>query len=168
MTTNTDRSLIAAADLARITAELDVAHEDVALLERLKSAQDRVNRLTTDQAKATKERDRALAAEAKAAKASRFAHISDVRITEYPETMREHVLRSSWTIHWTSPTWDGFASLPKQHSIGLTACPPDVLDYLIEQHPERIPAKITALAPENPREAFRLYSQGLKRGWLRG
>jgi hypothetical protein len=43
-----------------------------------------------------------------------------------------------------------------------------VLDYLIEKCPDRIPAKIMALAPDNPRDAFSRYFAGLKRGCLIG
>lgn len=169
MTNNTARSKMAAADLARINAELDVARDDLTLLERLKSAQDRVNRLTTEQAKASKELDRALTAEAKASKDARFAMIANVTVAESPETVREHVLRAYWTIRWTKPTWDGRANRPTEHSIGgFSALPPDVMAYLIEKCPERIPGKIMALAPDNPREAFRRYFQGLKRGCLVG
>jgi len=169
MTTNMTRSGIAAANLERIAVELDEAQSHLSLLERLKSAVDRVNRLTAEQSKAIKEHERALAAEAKDLKASRFAAISDVLVTENPETRREHVLRASFTIHWTKPTWDGRASRPMEHFVvGFSACPPDVLDYLIERCPERIPAKIIALAPDDPREAFHRYSRGLKRGCLVG
>jgi hypothetical protein len=169
MTDNNTRSLMAAADLERITVELDVAREDLALLERLKSAQDRLNRLTADHAKATKELDKARAADAKAAKAARFAGISDLTVTESPDTVREHVLRADWTIGWTSPTWDGRCTLPTRHSIGgFGALPPDVFQYLIECCPERIPAKIMALAPDNPRAAFHRYFTGLKRGSIVG
>ena len=48
------------------------------------------------------------------------------------------------------------------------ALPPDVREYLIDQRPDLIPAKITALAPDNPREAFARYFVGLKRGCLIG
>ena len=105
----------------------------------------------------------------KSRSSARFAGITDVLVTENPETQREHVLRASFTIHWTKPTWDGRTSRPMEHSIvGFSALPPDVLDYIIESCPERIPAKIMALAPDYPREAFRTYFAGLKRGCLIG
>ena len=58
------RTRAATDNLAQISGNLTAALEDVALLERLKSAPDRAARLTADKEKATKERDRALAAEA--------------------------------------------------------------------------------------------------------
>jgi hypothetical protein len=169
MTPTIDRVATADANLTRIRLELASAEEDVALLERLKSAVGRVERLTAEQAKAIKERDKLTAAEARADKAARFAGISDVTVTESPETVREHALRASFTITWTKPVWDGRASLPARHSIGgFGALPPDVLQYLIENCPDRIPAKIMALAPDNPREAFGRYFRGLKRGCIVG
>jgi hypothetical protein len=166
MTTNTNRSQIAAADLERIAAELTDAQADLDLLDRLKSAADRVARLTAEQGKATKERDRALAAEAKAAEATRFAHISDVQVIEHPETVRENVIRSSFTITYTRMAWNGHTSAPAQQSAtGFGILPPDVLDYLIERRPDRIPAKIMALSPDNPRDAFRRYFASQRRGF---
>ena len=167
MTTTMTRSQIAAANLVRITDELAEAEADFALLERLKSAQDRVHRLTAEQAKAIKEHERALAADAKADKAARFADISDVYVTENPETARENVLRSSFTIHWTKPTWNGRSNPPTEHSIGgFGALPPAILEYIIDRCPDRIPAKIMALAPDEPRQALGRYFAGLKRGFV--
>jgi len=167
MTNTIARSRIAAADLDRINLDLAAAQADLDLLERLKSAGDRVARLTAEQGKATKERDKALAAEAKAAEATRFAHISDVQVTEHPETVRENVIRSSFTITYTRVAWNGFTSAPAQHSVtGFGILPPDVLDYLIDRCPERIPAKIMALSPDNPRDAFRRYFSSQRRGFI--
>jgi len=169
MTNTMTRSRIAAANLDRIASELREAEADVALLERLKSATDRVNRLTAEHAKAIKEQDKAAAADVKEAKSARLAGISDVTVTEHPDTQREHVLRASFTIHWTKPTWNGRSNPPTKHSMtGFGACPPEVLEYLIERCPERIPSKIMALAPDHPREAFRTYFRGLKRGCFIG
>jgi hypothetical protein len=169
MTNNCNRSLAAAAELDRINTELKAALDDFALLERLKSATDRVKRLTAEQEKAIKERDKALAAEAKAAEASRFADIREVTVTEHPETVREHVLRANYTIKYVRLTWDGRTSAPAQRSAdGFSALPSDVMDYLIERRPERIPAKIMALAPDRPRDAFNRYFASLRRGHVAG
>jgi hypothetical protein len=126
-----------------------------------------VARLTAERDKATKERDKALAAEAKSAEANRFAQNSDVQGTEHPETVREHVLHASWTIHWTKPTWNGRTSAPTQHSVtGFGIVPPDVLAYLMDKRPDLIPSKIMALAPDNPRDAFRRYFASQRRGFI--
>jgi hypothetical protein len=159
------RVTMAAANINRISADLAEAQADLDLLERLKSASDRVTRLTAELAKATKEGDRAIAAEAKATKAKLFSGITDVTVTESPKTANEGVLRSSWTIAWTKPTWDGRRTRPMQHSAtGFMALSPEVLDYIIEERPDLIPAKIIALAPDSPREAFYRYSASIKRG----
>lgn len=170
MTDPKGRAIAANLDLERISTDLHDAQTDLALLERLKSAQDRVTRLTAEQAKAIKERDKAVAAEAKAAKDARFAAISNVRVTESGVTLLEHVLRSSWHITWTKPTWDGRNANPlTEHSAGgFTTCPPDVLDYLIEICPEQIPAKIMALAPDDPTQALNRYFVSTKRGYVQG
>ena len=167
MNTNANRGLMAAAELERITADLSDAQADFDLLERLKSAADRVKRLTAEQQKAAKELTKARTTEAQAAKDSRCAQISDIQVTDSPETMRAHVLRAAFPIPWLKPTWDGRISAPQRHSAtGFGACPPDVLDCLIDRCPQRIPAKIMALAPDNPREAFRRYFVSLKRGHI--
>jgi hypothetical protein len=161
------RSLIAAAELERIAADLHAACEDVALLERLKSAKDRVTRLTAEQEKVTKERDRALAAEAKAADAARFAGISDVSVTD--GSPNENVLRSDFTITYTKPYWDGRETRQKQQSAtSFGSLPADVLAYLMDKRPDLIPAKIMALAPDDPKAAFGCYFVSLKRGHVAG
>ena len=165
--THPQRPDAATMNLARIAAELEEARADVALLERLKSANDRVTRLTTEQEKATKARDKALAAQAKAEKEARFAGISDVGVSESPETVRENVIRSSFTITYTKPTWNGRSSPPTRHSVAsFGTLPPDVLAYLVDVRPDLIPAKIMALSPDSPRDALRRYFASCKRGYL--
>jgi hypothetical protein len=153
------------ADLERIDADLEIALADVALLERLKSAQDRVARLTAEQEKATKARDKALAAEAKAHQDARFAGLVDVQITD--KTPEENVVRSLFVITYSRPTWDGRTSRVTQHErSSFGSLPPEVLDYIIEKRPELIPAKIMALAPDSPRDAFRRYFVSTRRGFV--
>ena len=166
MTTNMT-TRIASAELERIACELELAREAVALLERLKSAVDRVARLTVEQERAVRARDKALAAEAKAQEQSRFGSISNLTVTD--DTPNEHLVRSQFTISYTKPAWNGRASVPKNHSAaGFGVLPPDVFAYLIERCPERIPAKIMALAPDNPEAAFKRYFVALKRGHVVG
>lgn len=158
----------ASVELNRIAAELHAAMEDVALAERLKTALDRVKRLTAEQQKVTDIRNRAILAEIKADEESRLAGISDVSVTCSPNSEHESVLRSSFTLHYTRPAWDMYSqrSLPRAHSVGLTAAPSEVIEYLITRCPERIPQKILDLAPDNPAEAFRQYRLGLRRGYI--
>jgi cytochrome c5 len=163
MTNAITRSRVSAAKLERIAADLAEAHADLDLLERLKSAHDRVTRLTAEHEKVTKERDKTLAAEAKAAEASRYADIGDVLVT--CNTPSEHVVRASFTITYTKMTWDGRQSRLMEHARnGFSALPPDVLGYLMDKRPDRIPAKIMDLAPGDPKAAFRRYFASLRLG----
>ena len=166
MTTKTNRSSRAiAAELASINAELEAAREDMTLLERLKSAADRVTRLTAEQEKKLAAHRAAVATEAEAKVDARFAGISDVQVTD--STPMETVLRSSFQITYVRPAWDGYRTVPKRQSAnGFGVLAPEVLDYLIARCPERIPAKIMALAPENPRRALDRYFVGVRRGYI--
>jgi hypothetical protein len=159
-------SIMLAAEIERIEADLELARSDVALLERLKSATDRVKRLTGEHERATAARTKALSAEAKADEERRYANISNVSVSE-GETRNENVVRSQFTIRYSTPTWDGRASRAREHtSEGFGLLPPDVLDYIIEKRPDLIPAKIMALAPDSPRNAFRRYFVSLRRGYV--
>lgn len=161
-------SAVLAADIERITADLEQAHADIALLERLKSATGRVSRLTTELEKAKAARTKALTAEAKANDERRFASISNVSVSA-GDTENENVLRSTFTINYSRPAWDGRTTRVREHStVGFGALPPEVLDYIIEKRPELIPAKIIALAPDSPRDAFRRYFVSMRRGFVLG
>lgn len=156
-----------AANLDRITADLAAAQADADLLERLKSAGDRLKRLTAEHDKAAADHRKAVASEAKAAEANRFAGISNIRVAESPNSLGENVVRSSWTISYTKPAWDGYVTAPREHSVdGFSVLPSDVLDCIIEKCPERIPAKIMALAPDDAGEAFGRYFLAMKRGYV--
>jgi hypothetical protein len=136
------------------------------MLERLKSANDRVTRLTAEQEKAIKVRDKALAADAKAQEQARFAGISNVSVTD-GKTAAENVVRSTFTITYSRPAFDGRSTRVREHTCeGFGPLPPEVLDYIIEKRPDLIPAKIMALAPDSPRDAFRRYFVALRRGYV--
>ena len=169
MTTKTHgNSALLAAEIERIEAELELANEDVTLLERLKSATDRVARLTGELEKATAAQIKARNAEAKAYNDDRFARISNVSVTA-GKTDSENLLRSTFTITYSKPAWDGRSTRVREHStVGFGALPPEVLDYIIDKRPELIPAKIMALAPDSPRDAFRSYFVSMRRGFIRG
>lgn len=165
MTTLKITAAQASATLARINADLAEAQQDLALLERLKAAPDRVKRLTADQAKTIKERDNALAAEQNARREARFTGLSDLRVVD--TTPGESVLRSGFTITYTRIAYDmdSGQNAPQPVTIsGFGALPDNVFAFLIERHPDRIPAKIMALAPNDPEEALNRYFLGLRRG----
>jgi hypothetical protein len=169
MTTNTPgNSIMLAAEIKRISDKLDAAREDVALLERLKSATDRVARLTGEYEKASKALDKAKATDAKADDDRRFGGISNVSVSA-GNTANENVVRSTFTITYSRPSFDGRSTRVREHAcVGFGALPPEILDYIIEKRPELIPAKIMALAPDSPRAAFRRYFVSLRRGYIHG
>jgi hypothetical protein len=159
-------SVLLTAEIERIEADLELARDDVALLERLKSATDRVARLTGELEKVTTARSKALAAEAKANDERRFAAISNVSVTD-GKTAAENVVRSTFTITYSRPAFDGRSTRVREHTCeGFGPLPPEVLDYIIEKRPDLIPAKIMALAPDSPRDAFRRYFVALRRGYV--
>ena len=159
MTTNNQGSLCAAMDLEQISAELEKAQADVAMLERLK-------RLSIEYGKASAARDKAIASEAKAIEAERFAGIGNVRVTQSANTIGENLLRSAFTIAYTKPRWDMYEMVQTPYSVdGFGPLPPEVLDYIILKRPSLIPSAISALNPDCPTDAFRQYFLILRRGY---
>lgn len=154
-------------DLRTLAAELDEARQDVALLERLKAAPDRLKRLTASYGKAALAHEKIKAAAEKAASEARFKGLSDIRVTD--TTPGDNVLRTGFTITYTRMAYDSDAgqSIPQPMTVtSFLSLPDNVLSFLIERHPAQIPAKIMALAPDNPKEAFARYFRGLSRGYI--
>ncbi len=162
-----------AAELAKAKADLAQAKTDLVRWERLSGAAARVKKLASAVAKAKEEHDNAAAAEAKAAAEARFKGLSNIRVTAntgLPGCVGG-VLRMSWRITWTAPGFDmeTMTSPPRQHGCtGFNALEPSVMAFLIEKHPEQIPAEILALAPGDPDAAMEEYLRALKRGYVRG
>lgn len=97
---------------------------------------------------------------------ARFAGLSGITVTD--KTPDETTLRSSFEITYVSLIYDMYAnaSLPVPSTVvGFDALPEHVLAYLLERHPEQIPAKIIRLAA-NPADALNRFFMGLKRGYL--
>jgi len=156
-------------NLFRIMAELGEAQQDVALLERLSTAQVRVDRLTGEQATAVAAQDAELAAEATATNEARFANYGVITVAD--KTPDEHVISTGFAITYTRLTYDMHyrENLPTAHIIeGFLALDDLTFDCLVEKHPEQIPRKIMALAPGDPRAAFERYFAGKRRGYLKG
>ncbi|MBA3678494.1 MAG: hypothetical protein H0W74_14020 [Sphingosinicella sp.] len=165
-----ERTLSAASNLFRVMQELSEAQADVALLERLKGAEARVKRLTAEQQTAVAEQDAAMTAEAEAAEAAKFQGFTDITVKD-KRPAESNVLTSTFQITYTRLTFDmdANASVPMPHTCnGFGELPNLAFDYLVDKYPQRIPAKIMALAPGEPREAFKRYFMGLKRGYLKG
>ncbi|MEG8057924.1 hypothetical protein [Sphingomonas faeni] len=145
---------------------IEQAKADIALLDRLNGAADRLAALTTLQADIIAQQGLIYEQAAKARQDAAFAKFSTVDITD--KTQDEHVIRSSFEVSYTTSSWDGRQSVPKRVTmVGLLSMPDDLLGYLIERHPGKIPAKIAQLAAD-PYEAFERYFIGMKRGHLIG
>lgn len=158
---------IATEQLARIAAELASAQEDVALLARLSSAQDRVKALTNEHRKALALQQSATAAAAKEADAARFKDLQSINVTD--KEPGHNLTGAPFEITYTRLTYstDFGANVPVQATvIGFEALPDHVFDFLIDRHPENIPDRIASLAPGNPREAFRRYFLARRRGYM--
>lgn len=156
-------------NLRTLAAELDEARQDVALLERLKAAPDRLKRLTADYGKAVAAHEKIKAAAEKAASEARFKGLSDIKVTD--TTPRDNVLRTGFTITYIRMAYDIDAgqSISQPTTVtGFASLPDNVFAFLVERHPAQIPAKIMALAPDDPKEAFARYFRGLSRGYISG
>ncbi len=144
------------------------ARKDLALLQRLQGAEARIAEL--EATKAGHEREAAAAAAA--AHARRFDGLADISVATVSDPRTgAGPLRNSYRITYTAPAYDGNLqqTRPYRHEVpGFKALPPRVLAFLIEKHPERIPAEIMALAPGDPEAAFYTYFRGLQRGYLTG
>jgi hypothetical protein len=145
---------------------IEQAKADVALLERLNGAAHRLAALNTLQASIITEQGLIHERAAKARQEAAFAKFTTVDITDkYPD---ESVIRSSFEVSYTTSYWDGRQSVPKRVTMaGLMCLPDDLLGYLIEKHPSKIPAKIANLAAD-PYDAFNRYFVGVGRGHLIG
>lgn len=167
MTTLTISAAQAAINLTRISVELEETQKDLALLERLKSAPDRAKRLIVEQEKALIANDKAIAALASAEKDARFNGIKDLIVVDRTPDLA--VMRSTFEITFTSPVFDMYSqrSEPKSQTFNCFAALPDnVLAYLLEVHPSKLPNKITSIYPGDPKIAFERYFRGLQRGYL--
>ncbi|WP_137754264.1 hypothetical protein [Sphingopyxis sp. L1A2A] len=160
-------------NLNTLAAELADAKADLAHWERLTTAADRVKALSASFDKARAAQIKAEEAEAKAASEARFNGLSNIRVTENTglAACSGGVLRMSWNITWTAPRFDTetMTSPPRQHSAtGFNALSASVMAFLIEKHPEQIPAAIMALAPGDPAAAMEEYFTALRRGYVKG
>jgi hypothetical protein len=153
--------------LAVAALALAEAEQDFALWQRLTSAERRVKQLTQEHEKASANHDREEAAKAKATAAARFKGLSDLQVTRVATKLGESVLRSAWHISYNvaAHDWHGRPE-PKRRTVnGFKALEPLPFAFLIERHPEQIPAEIMALAPGDPLAAFDAYFVALGRGY---
>lgn len=157
-------------DLNDIAAELADAKADLAQWERLTSAADRMKALVASYDKAKAAQAKADETAAKEAAEARFKGLSDLRVIK--DGLGGHLLApSTWRITWTQPVHDMYSgeSIPEtQGCNGFRGLPNNVLAFLIERHPEQVPAEIMALRPGDPEEAMAEYFRSVKRGYVRG
>lgn len=159
--------------LATITADLEAAREDLALLERLNSAPARVAQLTTEQELAQAAHDKAQAEAQKAASAARFDGLKSIEVADVTSAnanVGDGVLWRSFRITVTKLAYH-MSTQPveeKQVYNGFETVPANVFAFLIEKHPAKIPPPIAALAPGDPYRAFDEFFISKQRGYIRG
>lgn len=155
-------------DLDTIAADLADAKADLVLWERLTSAADRVKALVASYDKAKAAQAKADEAAAKEAAEARFAGLSDLRVIKGGDG---HLLSpSTWRIAWTQPVYDMYSGTSIPETLGrngFRALPDNVLAFLIEKHPEQVPAEIMALAPGDAAEAMTEYFRACERGYTK-
>jgi len=162
-TPTTDPEAIRSA-LATAQTELEEAQADVALLDRLKGAQDRVKRVTSEITALNRQLTKS---EAEAAKAAREATRARIRDLEINRTGQGDGLHASYTITYKAQAWNGFSSEWCEHSAaGFSTLEPEVMAYILEFVPEKLPTFIADLAPGDPHGAMDRYLNGLQRGFL--
>jgi len=163
-------------NLTAMAQELEQAHQDAALLRRLNSAEECIRFLTPEYEKALAIHEEEVAAEIKAAAVAaqaaheaQFAGLRDLHIIEVSDPQGSTVLSSRFRISWTRDAWDADANatLPQIVSMsGFAALPSLVLSWIVQHHPDKIPASIMALAPHDVDEALDRYFVALNRGYL--
>jgi hypothetical protein len=151
--------------LAVAALALAEAEQDYELWQRLTSAERRLKQATQEHAQALADHTRIETATAEAVKAARFDGLSDLRIArEGPAD--ENLVRAAFEISYTKAGNDGRGVMAQRHTIpGFKSLDPIIFAWLIEKHPENIPAEILALAPGDPHAAFGAYFSALRRGY---
>ncbi|MAM38501.1 MAG: hypothetical protein CL949_08350 [Erythrobacter sp.] len=158
-------------ELTTLATALAEAEADLALAERLATAKERVAKLSKEVAAAEAEALRVQALRAAEAAEARFANISDVKVTSTASKAGDTLQHLLFTITWRGPRydmWSGTSPIVGWQVVGFRAVPENVLAYLVEKAPDRIPSEIMALAPNSPAQAMETYLAGKRRGYFRG
>lgn len=165
MTTTTDRVALTAT-VERLGAELIQAAQDVALLQRLKNAEADAKRLAVELRAAQEELVLANTADVQAHRAAAYASFKDITVSSSGAS-DAGILDTAFVITVTGLTYNGWETVPEVLTYsGFRTLPREAIGYLLEIHPEQIPAKIKALAPGDNYEAFDRYFGALRRGYL--
>jgi hypothetical protein len=158
-------------EFERLSASLDQARADVALLRRLKDAEKDAARIAGELAAV---QDALVTANVDALSAARDAEFGNLRnlsiIATFGDKRAPSAISASYAITYERLTYDNAAhkSLWKSNSInGFSAVPMDVMRYLILAKPDAIPLAIMNLAPGgDAEEAFDAYFAAMRRGYM--
>lgn len=168
MTTNAITSADIRAELAANSLALGQARDDMALYERLTGAKSAFAWRVKQADDLTDKLAKILETEAKAARETLFAGLSNLKITEAVNERASGLLNNRFIVTYDRPVWDGHDSVPTTITIkGFGALEPLVYSWIIERHADKIPASILALVPGNPRDALDSYMLALGRGFLK-
>lgn len=153
--------------LTQLAAQLKEARQDVALYQRLQNAAARVEELEKQLVVEQAGHDRA---KAQAELAARYDGITDIRVDEREASDQPgNLLATSFTITYTKPRYDSHtrqSPLTEYPVRGFQGLYRPAMLYLLEKHPERIPASIMALSSNDPAEAMRLFLLHKQRGYM--
>jgi hypothetical protein len=165
MTDKTPDRAALTAEVQRLSAALRQAQDDVALMHRLKTAEADAKRLEVELSAAQAALIAATTDAILVQRAAGFANFEDITITE--TGTEPGILHRNFGITVKRKAWDGYNTVSENQDFGGFAnLPKDAFAYLVAVHPDRIPASIMALAPDDPTEAFAEYFIGQRRGYL--
>jgi hypothetical protein len=162
-------------ELTRLLKGLEDAKGDLALYTRLIASEKLVEELTAKVLEARAKHDKAEAERKAAEREARFAGFGKITVEDatYHGSSRpigEGLFRARKVI-CERPTWNPYRGTSEVGPVtypGIPGTPPEVLAYLVEKHPEAIPADIMALCPQCPYTALDEYFVCRKRGSSRG
>jgi hypothetical protein len=158
-------------EVERLSASLDQARADVALLRRLKDAEKDATRIAGELATA---QDALVTATVDAVTTRRDAEFANLRnlsvAVSFGDKRTPSAISASYAITYERLTYDNSAHRNewKSNTInGFSAVPMDVMRYLLLARPDAIPAAIMALAPGgDAEEAFDAYFVAMRRGYM--
>ena len=153
--------------IADIMDELVLTRKDVALLARLKTSEAKALSLTTELGEAQAALPIALQDEYRASRELYFAGIQSVSVID--KTPEDSVIGSAYGITVTRLATDFATSRNLMTDFGYNGfegMPQEAYHYMLEKQPSAIPAKIMALASNDPQAAFNVYFAAKRRGYL--
>jgi hypothetical protein len=157
-------------EVERLSAALDDARADVALLLRLKNAEKDAARIAGDLSAAQNALANAIADAVTASRDVEFANLRGLSVEAVPnEGGNSSALGYSYVIRYERLTHDNRSNSNhwKVNSVtGFQALEADVFRYLMLANPHTIPASIMALAPGDADKAMKAYFVAKQRGYI--